>query len=118
VEVVHSADFWDYYRQFNRLLADTDVLWTKPSEMVFYAALGLPLVLDDPVGHHEWHNRRWIVSAAVGTPRPELGRVGGWLADRFEDGSFITLARTAERALPRTGCERIAAVLRSEFTDR
>ena len=34
-------DGWEaYYRAMNAMLADADVLWTKPSEMVFYAALG------------------------------------------------------------------------------
>jgi hypothetical protein len=48
-----ARDFFTYYRQLNQLLADSDVLWTKPSELSFYAGLGVPLVLAKPVGAHE-----------------------------------------------------------------
>ena len=58
--------FRAYYARFNALLARTDVLWTKPSELTFYAALGLPLVCGAPVGVHERHNRRWVREAGAG----------------------------------------------------
>src|SRR5690606_10230512 len=32
-----------YFKRFNALLAGADILWTKPSELSFFAALGLPL---------------------------------------------------------------------------
>ena len=44
VEVLQEPDFDSYYEAMNALLARTDVLWTKPSELTFYAALGLPIV--------------------------------------------------------------------------
>ena len=43
VEVADSLD--SYFPRFNQLLAETDILWTKPSEMTFFSALGIPLVL-------------------------------------------------------------------------
>src|SRR5262249_15677040 len=53
VRVVVASTFEKYYAAFNDVLLSTDILWTKPSELSFYAALGIPLVLAKPVGSHE-----------------------------------------------------------------
>ena len=42
---IPADDFDAYWHAFNGTLADVDVIWTKPSEMVFYAGLGIPLIL-------------------------------------------------------------------------
>src|SRR5262249_58601264 len=65
-EILHEPRLPDYFRRFNALLAETDVLWTKPSEITFFAALGLPLVFSWPVGVHEAYNRRWALEAGGG----------------------------------------------------
>jgi hypothetical protein len=41
------------------VLARADVLCTKPSEMVFYAGLGLPPLLTKPIDIHENYNLRF-----------------------------------------------------------
>src|SRR5262249_18525136 len=51
--IVVESDIPAYLRRFNALLAATDALWTKPSELTFFAGLGLPLILSPPVGVHE-----------------------------------------------------------------
>src|SRR5512147_676033 len=48
IDILSAPAFPEYYARFNALLARTDVLWTKPSELVFYAALGLPLIMAKP----------------------------------------------------------------------
>ena len=40
VDVFLAASLEEYFPRFNALLAETDVLWTKPSEMTFFSALG------------------------------------------------------------------------------
>jgi UDP-N-acetylglucosamine:LPS N-acetylglucosamine transferase len=109
VEIIEEEDFESYYRAFNRTLERTDALWTKPSELVFYAALGLPLILDDPVGSHEHGNARWILEAGAGVvrPKPEALRtdIEGWIGD----GTFAKCATAGFRALPRGGSAAIAA---------
>ena len=42
LEILLAPTFREYYARFNALLARTDVLWTKPSELTFYGALGIP----------------------------------------------------------------------------
>jgi hypothetical protein len=95
------------YRRFNELLERTDVLWTKPSELVFYAALGLPLVLDDAVGDHENANARWILQAGAGVRRPAFGRIATQLARWHHDGVLAECARKAFAGLPRGATKRI-----------
>ncbi|HEX9103803.1 MAG TPA: hypothetical protein VF997_16445, partial [Polyangia bacterium] len=41
VDVLHAPDLPSYFHAFNAALADVDALWTKPSELAFFAALGL-----------------------------------------------------------------------------
>ena len=58
------------------------MLWTKPSEMTFYAALGIPLILAPPLGAHERYNRRWAletawVSSLATSVSPAIGSSSG-----------------------------------------
>ena len=61
-------------------------------ELVFYGALGLPLVLEPPVGAHEVRNRDLVVSAGVGCDRPTPGTIASWIAARLDDGWFARVA--------------------------
>lgn len=108
VEIVEGADFGAYYRSFNALLERTDVLWTKPSELVFYAALGLPLILDDPVGAHERANRRWVLDARAGVDRPPARRIAETISSWLANGTLADCARAGFESLPRGGTRRIA----------
>jgi hypothetical protein len=107
VEVLHEAGFDDYYDAFVRLLARTDVLWTKPSELCFYAALGLPLVLAAPVGVHERHNRRWVREAGAGFKQREARFAGEWLEELLADGALAAAAWAGFLRLPKFGLYRI-----------
>lgn len=103
IRILREDTFDAYYPTVNRLLADTDVLWTKPSEMVFYGALGLPLVLSSPVGAHERYNRRWAVERGAGLrqrdPRFAAERMAEWLAD----GTLAAAAWSGFMRLPKFG---------------
>jgi hypothetical protein len=72
VEILFAAEHKEYFRLFDNCLAATDLLWTKPSELVFYAALGLPILLAPPLGGQEHANRDWLLSndAALDTGNP------------------------------------------------
>jgi hypothetical protein len=118
LRVLSTRDFLEAYRGFNRLLAETDVLWTKPSELVFYAALGLPLVLEPPVGDHERHNRRLVVGAGAAVDRPPAGETAAWLARRRADGWFLAAASAGRGALPAGGTEAIATYCSEELYGR
>jgi UDP-N-acetylglucosamine:LPS N-acetylglucosamine transferase len=93
VRVVYSPSFTEYFRQFNRALRVTDVLWTKPSELSFYCALGLPLVTAPAVGYHEELNRRWLQDMHAGIrPAGRAEDAGEWLLDLRDSGMLAEAA--------------------------
>src|SRR5262249_11489365 len=66
IDILHEPQIDRYFDRFDALMAETDVLWTKPSELVFYAGLGIPLLLAPPVGIHESYNLRWARENGAG----------------------------------------------------
>jgi hypothetical protein len=107
VEILRGESFQDYYARFNALLARADVLWTKPSELSFYAALGLPLILSSPVGVHERYNRRWVRESGAGIKQREPHTAAEWLADWLADGFLAAAAWAGYMRLPKFGLYRI-----------
>lgn len=105
IRIVFAPRFRDYYDAFNQTLLETDILWTKPSELSFYAALGLPCIIAPPVGAHERYNRRWLRENGAGLKqrRPELAL--GWLEEWLEDGALAAAAWSGFLRLPRHGTD-------------
>jgi hypothetical protein len=107
VRVVRAADLDGYFRACNALLAEADVLWTKPSELTFFAALGLPLVLSPPVGAQEVYNRRWAIENGAGLAQREPRTAGDWLGEWLVDGTLAATAWNGFTRLPKHGLYRI-----------
>lgn len=107
-QIVHRKSVDDYLVAFEELLAHSDALVTKPSEMSFYAALGLPLILTTPLGDHERANREWLLengaAVTLGDDEDVLRRMQHWL----ESGTLAHVAWNAYQRLPRHGARRIA----------
>jgi UDP-N-acetylglucosamine:LPS N-acetylglucosamine transferase len=112
VEILFATDLSDYFRQFNALMADTDVLWTKPSELAFYAALGLPLLFAPPVGVHEQYNQRWVMEAGAGLVQRDPAHAAEWIEDWLNDGTLASAAWSGYRRLPKLGLYRILDAVR------
>jgi hypothetical protein len=106
--ILHEPDLASYFRSFHGLLARTDVLWSKPSEITFFAALGLPLVFSPPVGVHERYNRRWCVEAGAGLRQRDPTHAAGWLEEWLADGTLAAAAWSGFTRLPKRGVYRIA----------
>jgi hypothetical protein len=114
VSVLTARNFETYYQKFNALLAETDVLWTKPSEMSFYAGLGLAVVLAPPVGSHERFNRRWLREQGVALKQHKPLHAASWFDEWLKDGTLAAAAWTAFVRLPKDGTRRIVAAVRKE----
>lgn len=116
VTVFLGADIDSYFTGFNRLLAETDILWTKPSEMTFFGALGLPLVFSQPVGIHERYNRRWAVENGAGLKQRETDHAGYWIREWLAEGTLAAAAWSGFMRLPKFGLyqivERVAGGVR------
>jgi hypothetical protein len=105
--VVGAEDLDTYFRACNALLAETDILWTKPSEMTFYGALGLPLIFSPPVGAQERYNRRWAIENGAGLEQRNPRFAGEWIAEWLASGTLAAAAWSGFRHLPKRGLYRI-----------
>jgi hypothetical protein len=117
VRVVSAPDLDAYFPTCNALLAEADVLWTKPSEMTFFGALGLPLVLSPPVGAQESYNRRWAIEAGAGLAQRDPAFAGEWLGEWLADGTLAGAAWNGFTRLPKRGLFRVLRVLRALDAD-
>lgn len=111
IDVLHGATFQDYLARFEVRLARTDVLVTKPSEMIFYGALGLALVLAPPLGHHERANGRLARRKGFGLEAPPPSGTARWLEQHLADGSLARAAWSGYARMPKDGTYRIARLL-------
>jgi hypothetical protein len=107
VSVVVEDSLEEYFPRFNRLLAETDILWTKPSEITFYAALGIPLVLTTPVGHHEEYNRRWAIENGGALKQRHPDYAGFWLQEWLSEGTLAAAAWFGFLRFPKFGLYQI-----------
>ena len=111
VEILLERDLEAYLDAMNALLARTDVLWTKPSEMCFYAALGIPLICAAPVGAHERINRRWVRESGAGFKQRDARFAAEWLSDMLSEGALAAAAWAGFVRLPKFGLYRILEAL-------
>ncbi|MBI5534249.1 MAG: hypothetical protein HY898_16110 [Deltaproteobacteria bacterium] len=107
IRILFEPDMRKYFKAFNALMAETDVLWTKPSEMTFFGALGLPLVLAPPVGAHERYNGRWAVEHGAGLYQRDPRHAGEWLVEWLADGALAGAAWAGFKALPKYGLYKV-----------
>ncbi len=107
LEILKAESHADYFPRFNALLAGADILWTKPSEMTFFGALGLPLVCSWPVGVHENYNRRWAIEAGAGLKQRDPRWAGHWIDEWLADGTLAAAAWSGYTRLPKRGLYRI-----------
>jgi hypothetical protein len=113
LEILYAAHTEEYFSRFDALLAGADVLWTKPSELVFYAGLGLPLLLSEPVGIHESYNRRYARENGAALKQRDPSVIAERLRELLEDGHLATAAWAGYRRVPHRGLYEIAKRIRT-----
>ncbi|MDD2757828.1 MAG: hypothetical protein PHD72_00450 [Patescibacteria group bacterium] len=86
LNIIFDVHKEDYFRRFNTCLRTTDILWTKPSELVFYAALGLPIITTPPIGSQEVFNKTWLKTIGAGIFQDDPRYTHEWLFDWVESG--------------------------------
>jgi hypothetical protein len=101
----------EYFARFNQLLHVTDVLWTKPSELVFYSALGIPLVMSPPLGAHEERNLEVVLRVGAGQKQEDPRAAGEWLTDWANNGLLALNAFQGYFHMPRMGTHNIKRLL-------
>jgi hypothetical protein len=113
VELLEDPDVFNYFRRLNALLARADALWSKPSEMTFFAGLGLPFLSAPPVGVHEAWNLRWANDRGAALPQHDPALAGEWLTEWIDDGVLAGAALNGFWRLPQLGlyeiCDQVLA---------
>lgn len=107
ITIVVEETLETYFPRFNQVLAETDVLWTKPSEITFFAALGIPLVLSAPLGVHEQYNRRWVIENGGGLKQRNPDYAGFWIREWLAEGTLAAAAWFGFLRFPKFGLYQI-----------
>ncbi len=86
LRVIFALDKEDYFKELNIALRSTDIFWTKPSELVFYSALGLPIIMAPSLGSQEVYNRTWLKTVGAGISAQDARYTDEWLFDWVNSG--------------------------------
>ena len=118
INIIYSKSLQDYFGQFNRALRETDILWTKPSELSFYSALGIPIIMSPIIGSQEKFNRKWLreVQAALKQENPEYTEQ--WLYDLLNRGTLAESAWDGFLKVRKLGTFKIKQVLKNGFLEK
>jgi len=92
IEIIFEKDTESYFQKFNLAFKKTDILWTKPSELSFYAVLGIPIIIAPPVGSQEKFNKRWLLKSGFGLEQENPRYVKQWLFDWLNQGYLAEAA--------------------------
>lgn len=111
IKILFAADKNAYFKKFNQALRTTDLLMTKPSELSFYAGLGLPIIMTEIVGAQERENRAWLLNISAGLDAPNLTYLGEWLMDYLNEGVFARLAWNGYRNAENMATEKIIEII-------
>jgi len=103
VRILYSPNKMDYFKEFNRWLKTTDILWTKPSELSFYSGLGLPIVMAPPIGSQEDFNRKYLIGLGAGLDQQEIKYIDEWLFDWINSGRLAEAAAQGFLEAPKLG---------------
>ncbi len=118
IKIIYNPDKIEYFREFNKILRDTDVLWTKPSELSFYSGLGLPIIMAEPLGSQEHYNRRWLLGIGAGVDSKNPEYVDEWLFDFLDSGWFAEAAMQGFLDAPKMGTYNIEnLILKGEINE-
>ncbi len=121
LNIIYDDNKIGYFKKFNQVLLTTDVLWTKPSELSFYAGLGLPIIMAPPIGSQEDFNKAWLHSVGAGFEQDDPRYVNEWLFDWLSSGWLAQASMEGFLDAPRNGAYHVEEVVlkgaRSEIED-
>ncbi len=95
IEIIFEKEIELYFQKFNMALRNTDILYTKPSELSFYSALGIPIIVAPCIGSQEEFNKSWLLKSGFGIPQKDPSHIHEWLFDWLERGYLAEAAMEA-----------------------
>ena len=118
IKIIYSESLHEYFDIFNSALHETDILWTKPSELSFYCALGIPIVMSPIIGSQEKFNRKWLreIQAAMKQEKPDY--TDQWLNDLLNRGTLAESAWDGFLKARKLGTYEIMQVLKKGYLEK
>lgn len=117
VFVDYYPDRPTYFKEFSKVIRKTDILWTKPSEMSFYCALGMPILMAPTIGSQEDFNHKWLGYIGAGVDQADPKYTNEWLFDWIDSGGLARSAWNGYVEAPQHGAYRIEGIITKQRMD-
>jgi hypothetical protein len=114
IKIVFNPEIKEYFKEFNESLRKTDILWTKPSELSFYAGLGVPIIIAPTIGSQEDFNKKWLLDLGAGISQEDPDYAHQWIFDHLVSGRFAEAAMQGFIEIEKLGVYNIQKVIRGE----
>ncbi len=111
VSIIYRPEKFEYFTEFSKVLRDTDILWTKPSELSFYAGLGLPIIMTPPLGAQEEYNKTWLHMIGAGFEEYNPKYVNEWLPDWLKSSWLAEAAINGYLNAPKNAVDNIEKII-------
>ncbi|MCX6718118.1 MAG: hypothetical protein NTY81_00740 [Candidatus Staskawiczbacteria bacterium] len=111
IHVLSGKTTTEYFKIFNEALRETDVLWTKPSELSFYAGLGLPIIIAPIIGSQEDFNKRWLLHVGAGMAQENPKYAEQWFYDSLNAGDLAESAMQGFMEIEKKGTYNIEKII-------
>lgn len=92
VHILSGVTTDEYFKNFNEALRETDILWTKPSELSFYTGLGIPIIIAPTIGSQEDFNKKWLLHVGAGIVQDDPKYADQWIYDLLDSGDLAEAA--------------------------
>lgn len=115
LNILYQEHTEDYFRDFNAALRTTDILWTKPSELVFYSGLGLPIIEAPAIGSQEEFNHLWLRTTGAGIRQNDPRYTSEWLFDWLQSGWLAEAAMNGFLNAPKFGTYNIERIVEHRY---
>jgi hypothetical protein len=111
LHILSETSIEKYFEVFNQTLRTTDILMTKPSELSFYAGLGIPIIIEPSIGSQEDFNRRWLEHIGAGTMQENPAYTSEWLFDILGSGDLAEMAMQGFVEIEKMGVYNIEKII-------
>jgi len=111
VHVLSGMTTDEYFKTFNEVLRETDILWTKPSELSFYAGLGIPIIMAPTIGSQEDFNKKWLLHTGAGVCQENPRYAEQWFYDLLNSGDLAENAMQGFMEIEKMGTYNIEKII-------
>jgi hypothetical protein len=111
VHMLSAKTMDEYFKKFNQALRETDILWTKPSELSFYTGLGVPMIIAPSIGSQEDFNRKWLLHIGSARLQENPKYTDQWLFDLLKTGQFAEMAMQGFLEIEKMGAYNIEKII-------